>query len=69
MVFNTGGLSMSGATKTYELPETWNGYPVVNGDDTDARFDDPRGGHVIGLKLKSPCWDKHNKATESGFAV
>ncbi len=30
-------------------PATWNGYPVVNGDETDLRFTDPQGGHIIGL--------------------
>ena len=30
-------------------PETWSGYPVVNGDETDLRFIDPQGGHIIGL--------------------
>jgi len=34
------------------LPESWNGYPVADGDDTDLRFLDPKGGYVIGLRAK-----------------
>lgn len=34
-----------------ELPEFWNGTPVVNGDETDLRFLDPENV-VIGLKAK-----------------
>lgn len=34
-----------------EIPETWRGYEVYNGDDTDLRFLDPEGV-VIGLKPK-----------------
>lgn len=30
-------------------PATWSGYPVVNGDETDLRFLDPNGGHIVGL--------------------
>lgn len=35
--------------RTESKPETWSGYPVVNGDDTDVRFYDPKNGHIIGL--------------------
>lgn len=38
--------------KGVALPETWNNYPVYDGDDTDARFLDPKGGYVIGLRAK-----------------
>jgi len=34
-----------------ELPETWWGFPVINGDAHDARFLDP-AGVVVGLKAK-----------------
>jgi hypothetical protein len=34
-----------------DLPTTWNGYPVIDGDDTDLRSRDP-GGHVVGLRAK-----------------
>ena len=34
------------------LPESWNGHPVFDGDDTDVRFEDPQGGYIIGLRAK-----------------
>jgi hypothetical protein len=34
-----------------KVPETYMGYPVINGDENDLRFLDPRGV-VIGLKYK-----------------
>ena len=33
------------------FPKTWNGYPVINGDETDIRFRDP-AGTVVGLTAK-----------------
>jgi hypothetical protein len=36
------------------LPPTWNGYPVIDGDKSDARFMDPAGS-VVGLRLKGKC--------------
>lgn len=30
-------------------PATWGGYPVVNGDETDLRFLDPKSGHIVAL--------------------
>lgn len=46
------------------LPQTWNGFPVVNGDLHDLRHLDPKG-HVIGL---SPKGTKAKNDT-SGFVV
>jgi len=37
-----------------ELPETWHGFPVVSGDETDLRFLDAPGT-VIGLYAKGPA--------------
>ena len=37
--------------KVDEFPATWNGYPVVNGDENDLRFLDPKNC-VIGLTCK-----------------
>ena len=41
------------------LPETWNGYAVIDGDLHDLRHLDPRGGVVVGLAPKG------NKAKKS----
>jgi hypothetical protein len=43
------------------LPETFDGYPVVDGDKTDLRFLDP-GAVVVGLKAKGEA-----KGESSGF--
>lgn len=37
--------------KDEKLPETWQGYLVIDGDETDARFLD-QSGVVVGLRLK-----------------
>jgi hypothetical protein len=46
-----------------DLPGTWHGYPIINGDETDLRFTDPRG-HVVGLYAKGTA--RHDT---SGFVV
>lgn len=50
--------------KGEQLPSEWKGFPVYDGDDTDVRFLDPKGGHVIGLRAKG----KARKDT-TGFVV
>lgn len=45
------------------LPDTWNGYPVIDGDLSDVRFYDPRGV-IVGLRAKGQA----HKDT-SGFVV
>jgi len=35
-----------------DKPSTWAGYPVVDGDVSDVRFFDPKGGHVVALTAK-----------------
>lgn len=55
-----------------DLPKRWNGFTVVEGDQTDLRYLDPRGlarGYVIGLSLKSANNSTRFAAIESGFAV
>jgi|SRR5262245_1064753 len=47
-----------------ELPETWHGFPLVQGDAHDLRFLDPRGGYVVGLTAKGSA-----KKDESGFVI
>ena len=46
------------------LPESWNGYTVVDGDDTDLRFLDPQNV-VVGLRGKG----KATKGEHGGFVV
>lgn len=36
-------------------PETWGGFPVIDGDVDDVRFKDPKGGHVVCLTAKGPA--------------
>ena len=40
-----------------EVPETYQGWPVINGDETDARWLDRQefnvtGGYIVGLTVK-----------------
>lgn len=49
--------------KSDPKPATWGGYPVINGDETDIRFRDPKGGHVIALTAKG----KARKMGVGGF--
>jgi hypothetical protein len=46
-----------------ELPILWNGFPVINGDESDLRFLDAKGV-VVGLKAKGSA-----KKDLSGFVV
>jgi len=46
-----------------QLPETWNGFKVINGDLTDLRYFDPINV-VVGLKAKGDA-----KKDRSGFVV
>lgn len=53
-----------------ELPETYLGYPVIDGDKTDRRFLDREmfgiesGGFIVGLKAKGKA-----KKDQSGFVI
>lgn len=38
--------------KSDPKPKTWSGYPVIDGDDSDVRFFDPKGGHIVALTAK-----------------
>lgn len=54
------------------LPKSWRGFPVIDGDESDVRFDDPRGrtrGRVVGLRLKAHSRTERLHAIDSGFAV
>jgi hypothetical protein len=46
-----------------QLPQYWNGFPVINGDETDLRYFDPVNV-VVGLKAKGDA-----KKDQSGFVV
>mgnify|MGYP003648473452 FL=1 len=46
-----------------ELPKTWQGKRVVNGDESDLRFNDPQGC-VVGLSTKGKA-----KKDQSGFVL
>jgi hypothetical protein len=50
-----------GLKKTEPMPETYNGRPVFNGDDSDLRFLDPKGV-IVGLYAKGKA-----KKDTSGF--
>lgn len=72
--FDTGrvGNQVSAQACADDLPRTWLGYPVIDGDVTDLRFLDPRGrtrGRVVGLRLKAYSHQERNQALSSGFAV
>jgi len=53
-----------------ELPETYKGYKVVNGDESDLRFKDEKNV-IVGLKYKKMTGKgaDNKKAFESGFAL
>jgi hypothetical protein len=53
-----------------KLPETFYGYKVINGDESDLRFLDEKGV-IVGLKYKKMTGKGANnqEAYESGFAV
>jgi len=45
-----------------QLPKTWKGFEVVNGDENDLRFLDKQGGYIVGLIEKGLA-----KKDETGF--
>jgi hypothetical protein len=57
------GLNLVVVFRTANLPATFRGLPVINGDETDLRFTDPRGV-VVGLKAKGRA-----RKDTSGFVV
>jgi hypothetical protein len=54
---------MNVAAVFHNLPETYIGRPVINGDETDLRFLDPKGV-IVGLKAKGKA-----KKDTTGFVV
>jgi hypothetical protein len=49
--------------KGQDLPESWMGYKVIDGDEHDVRFLDPRGV-IVGLRAKGEA-----KKVQSSFVV
>lgn len=43
--------------KKESKPSHWNGYPVIDGDESDIRFTDKRGGHIVALTAKGKARD------------
>lgn len=57
-----GNVAMPFTTRKGEaLPETWQGFTVIDGDLSDERYLDPRGV-VVGLRAKGHEWKKDNSA-------
>lgn len=57
-----GTVAMPFTTRRGEaLPETWHGYPVIDGDVSDERRNDPPGV-VVGLRAKGHAWRRDNSA-------
>ena len=57
------GMNYAVVFKNKQLPVGYEGYPVINGDESDLRFLDKKGV-VVGLKAKGQA-----KKSNSGFAV
>ena len=51
------------------LPATWEGFPVIDGDEHDLRFKDAIGSVVVGLKVKGLKTATRERAIASGFAI
>jgi hypothetical protein len=49
------------------LPKTWNGFDVIDGGETDWRWEDPRGV-VVGLRLLAKDYKSRNRAIASRFS-
>lgn len=61
MVFNVN--------KVEDLPKTYKGFKVINGDESDVRFNDPKGV-IVGLKFKRIAdKDAEAKVRQSMFVV
>jgi hypothetical protein len=54
--------------KGESLPKYWEGFPVIDGDEHDARFTD-RPGHVVGLRAKGKAKAKGLASLRSTFVV
>ena len=50
--------------KNEPKPMYWGGYPAIDGDETDIRFRDPKGGHIVLLTAKG---EAKKKGVADGF--
>ena len=57
------GINVAVVFRNAELPKTWLGIKVINGDKHDLRFKDTKGC-IVGLKAKGKA-----KKDKSGFVV
>tara|TARA_R100000808_G_scaffold2037_4_gene8652 strand:- start:8605 stop:9399 length:795 start_codon:yes stop_codon:yes gene_type:complete len=55
------------AVFSHNIPKTYKGYKVINGDNSDLRFLEPKGV-IIGLKFKGSVVDRI-KGINSGFVI
>ena len=55
------------AVFSHNIPKTYKGYKVINGDDSDLRFLEPKGV-IVGLKFKGNKKDL-KKGIKSGFVI
>ena len=60
---NKYGVNLAVVFRNKELPETFLGRPVINGDKDDLRFLDPKGV-IVGLYAKGQA-----KKDNSGFVI
>lgn len=57
-----GNVAMPFTTRKGEaLPQTWQGFAVIDGDESDERYNDPQGV-VVGLRAKGHEWKRDNSA-------
>ena len=73
VVFHNGsegetGYCGRGAYKQ-RLPESYLGFPVIDGDESDIRFLDPQGGYVVGLRLKSRTQAQRDLMIKRNFSL
>lgn len=57
------GINVAAVFRNKALPKQWLGYPVVNGDASDLRFNDTRGV-IVGLYAKG-----YAKQDQTGFVI
>lgn len=63
----TDGAACGKAAHRQPLPESWRGFPVIDGGVTDWRPDDPRGV-IVGLRLLARTYADRAAGIDTGFA-